>query len=300
MPLRVSKETWFTMARVKLKRKKFVLPSRYILAIITFFCIAMMLLTFFTDAVSAPLSGIAAYTVVPFERGFDSIGSKFTARMNDFKNLKEVLDKNEALQNRVNELSQLNSQLTRDRYELEELREFYGLSDQLSDYETVGARVIGKDPGNWFSVFVIDKGSRDGLAVNMNVITGSGLVGIITEVGTNWASVRSIIDDSSNVSAMVLNTEDSVVVNGDLKLIANGDIRFEHLLDEDDKVVKGDQIVTSNISDKFLPGINIGYISSIDKDPNNLTKSGTLTPGVDFKHINTVLVIKELKAGKTD
>ena len=288
------------MARVKLKRKKFVLPSRYILAIITFFCIAMMLLTFFTDAVSAPLSGIAAYTVVPFERGFDSIGAKFTARMNDFKKLKEVLDRNEALQNRVNELTQLNSQLTRDRYELEELRDFYGLSDQLSEYETVGARVIGKDPGSWFSVFLIDKGTNDGLSVNMNVITGSGLVGIITEVGPNWASVRSIIDDSSSVSAMVLNTEDSVMVNGDLKLIADGDIRFEHLLDEDDKVVTGDQIVTSNISDKFLPGLNIGYISSIEKDPNNLTKSGTLTPGVDFKHISTVLVIKELKAGKSD
>ena len=93
---------------------------------------------------------------------------------------------------------------------------------------------------------------------------------------------------------------DSVVVNGDLKLISQGDIRFEHLLDEDDRVVAGDQIVTSNISDKFLPGINIGYISSIEKDPNNLTKSGTLTPGADFKHISTVLVIKELKAGKTD
>ena len=288
------------MARVKLKRKKFELPSRYILAIITFFCIAMMLLTFFTDAVSAPLSGIAAYTVVPFERGFDSIGEKFTSRMNDFKNLKEVLDRNETLQNRVNELSQLNSQLTRDRYELEELRDFYGLADQLSDYDTVGARVIGKDPGNWFSVFLIDKGSRDGLAVDMNVITGSGLVGIITEVGPTWASVRSIIDDSSNVSAMVLNTQDSVMVSGDLKLISEGDIRFEHLLDEDERVVVGDQIVTSNISDKFLPGINIGYISSIDKDPNNLTKSGTLTPGVDFKHIGTVLVIKELKAGKKD
>ncbi len=288
------------MARVKLKKKKVEIPSRYILAMITVFCIVMMLLTFFTDAVSAPLSGIAAYTIVPFERGFDNIGSKFTERMNEFKNMKEVLERNEALQNRVNELTQLNSQLTRDRYELEELRDFYDLSDQLSDYDTVGARVIGKDPGNWFNVFLIDKGTKDGLKVDMNVITGSGLVGIITEVGPTWASVRAIIDDSSNVSAMVLNTEDSVVVNGDLKLIAVGDIRFEHLLDDDDKVVVGDQIVTSNISDKYLPGINIGYISSIEKDPNNLTKSGTLTPGVDFKHINTVLVIKELKAGKTD
>ena len=57
---------------------------------------------------------------------------------------------------------------------------------------------------NWFSTFTIDKGSKDGIAADMNVMAGSGLVGIVTEVGPTWAKVRSIIDDSSNVSAMVL------------------------------------------------------------------------------------------------
>ncbi len=286
------------MARVKLKRKKIVIPSRYILLLIALFCVIMMLLTFFTDAVSAPLSGIAAYTVVPFERGFDRLGELFTERMEEFQKVRTLLSENAALQARVDELTQQNSALTRDRYELSELRDLYGLSEQLSDYDTIGARVIGKDPGNWFSVFLIDKGAKDGLMPDMNVVTGSGLVGIVTEVGPNWASVRSIIDDSSNVSGMVLSTSDTLIVSGDLKRMASNEITFEHLLDEEDAVAVGDQIVTSMISDKYLPGINIGFINSVDLDANNLTKSGTLTPSVDFKHINVVMVIKELKAGK--
>ncbi len=286
------------MARVKLKRKKIVIPSRYILLIIALVCVAMMLLTFFTDAVSAPLSGIASFTVLPFEKGFDALGERFTERMEELQKVRSLLSENAALKEQVDELSKQNSALTRDRYELSELRELYGLSEQLEDYDTVGARVIGKDPGNWFHVFLIDKGSEDGIAKDMNVVTGSGLVGLITEVGKNWASVRSIIDDSSNVSGMVLSTSDTLIVSGDLKRMASNEIIFEHLLDEDDAVAVGDQIVTSMISDKYLPGINIGFINSVDLDPNNLTKSGTLTPSVDFKHINVVLVIRELKAGK--
>ena len=129
----------------------------------------------------------------------------------------------------------------------------------------------------------------------MNVMSGSGLVGIVTSVGPNWANVRSIIDDDSNLSGMVMSTSDTLIVTGDLELMSDGYIRFSQLIDEDDVVVKGDQVVTSSISDKYLPGISVGYITEIEKDSNNLTKSGYITPAVDFKRLNTVLVVTDLK-----
>ena len=129
----------------------------------------------------------------------------------------------------------------------------------------------------------------------MNVIAGDGLVGIVTEVGPDYATVRSIIDDASNVSSMVLSTSDTIMVTGDLKLLSSGEIRFSQLSNPDSKAAVGDEIVTSNISNKFLPELTVGYISSIETDPNNLTRSGTLTPAVDFAHLNTVMVIKSLK-----
>ena len=159
----------------------------------------------------------------------------------------------------------------------------------------MGARVIGKDTGNWFSSFIIDKGSKDGIMTDMNVMAGSGLVGIVTNVGPNWAKVRSIIDDTSSLSGMVMSTSDTLIVSGDLELMDDGYIRFSQLIDEDDAVASGDQVVTSTISNKYLPGISIGYITEIEKDANNLTKSGFITPAVDFKRLTTVLVVMELK-----
>ena len=142
---------------------------------------------------------------------------------------------------------------------------------------------------------MIDKGSDDGIAVDMNVIAGAGLVGRVMDVGPDWAKVQSIIADNSSVSGMVLSSSDNLIVSGDLELYSQGLINFSKLVDEADKVKVGDKIVTSNISDKYLPGILIGYISTLDDDSNNLTKSGTLTPAVDFEHMNVVLVILEQK-----
>ena len=72
------------------------------------------------------------------------------------------------------------------------------------------------------------------------------------------------------------------------------------MIDSADKVKVGDKVVTSNVSDKYLPNILIGYISEINKDSNNITKSGKITPAVDFEHIEEVLVILETKQQVVD
>ncbi len=86
-----------------------------------------------------------------------------------------------------------------------------------------------------------------------------------------------------------------MTVSGDLKQMANGCITFKQLMDGQDMVREGDKVVTSDISDKYLPNILIGYISAIDKDANNLTKSGQIVPAVDFEHLGEVLVITDRK-----
>lgn len=283
------------MARVKIKKSKFSIPSKYILLVMTILCIAMMILTFTTDVITGPIESVSGYVVVPFQNGISEIGLWLTSRSDNIKKMKELVEENEELHKQVDELSIEMNLMQQDKYELSKLRELYKLDEQYDSYQKIGARVIGMDPGNWFSVFLIDKGTNDGIEINMNVIAGSGLVGRIVEVGPNWATVKSIIDDSSNVSGMVLSTSDSLIVEGDLELMNEGIIRFEQLEDPDDQVVAGDQLVTSRISDIYLPGLTIGYITEINKDSNNLTKSGYLTPTVDFKHLDTVLVVLDKK-----
>ncbi|MBO6133069.1 MAG: rod shape-determining protein MreC [Lachnospiraceae bacterium] len=283
------------MSKIQFRKKKISIPSKYLLLIISGLLIGLMLLTFFTDIIAKPLRSIASFTVVPFEQGLDSIGRAYVAKRDELINIRNVMEENESLKSQLDQLRLENNQLVEDKYELSELRQLYELDERLADYDKIGARVIGKDPGNWFSTFLINKGNSDGIEINMNVISGSGLVGIVTQTGENWATVRSIIDDDSNVSGMVLSTSDTLMVSGDLQLMEDGEIRFSQLFDDQNIAAEGDEIVTSNISDKFLPGLTIGYISKCETDSNNLTKSGTIMPAVDFRHLNLVLVIKDLK-----
>lgn len=277
------------------KGDRFTIPGKYLLFILTIVCIALVIISFKTDLLSKPVSSIGGVLVTPLQNGLSKAGSYLSSRTEDLKQLKEVLKENEELKAQVDALTIENVKYQQDRYELTNLRELYDLDKQYDDYEKIGARVIAKDAGNWFHSFVIDKGEADGLAIDMNVMAGSGLVGRITDVGPHWAKVLSVIDDSSNVSGMVLSTSDNLVVTGDLKLFEDGVLSFEKLVDSGDRVSEGDKVVTSNISDKYLPGILIGFISSINKDANNLTKSGLITPVVDFEHINEVLIITQVK-----
>ena len=280
---------------VKRKGEKFTLPGKYLLFILTIICTGLIILTFSTNFLSAPISAIGGFVVVPLQEGISKAGSWLSNRSEELVEIRSLLKENEELKAQVDELTMENIRLQQDRYELTNLRELYNLDAQYEEYDKVGARIIAKDTGNWFHSFTIDKGYNDGLTIDMNVMAGSGLVGRIIAVGPNWSKVLSIIADNSNTSGMVLSTSDNLIVTGNLELYADGVISFEKLVDSADRVVEGDKIVTANVSDKYLPGILIGYISAINVDANNLTKSGLITPAVDFEHLEEVLVITETK-----
>lgn len=280
---------------IKRKRERFHLPSKYILFLLTVLCIAMMVLSFTTNILAVPLNYISSFLIVPFEKGLTNVGTYALEKTQQLEDLSSVLEENELLKAQINELTIENTRLQQEKYELTKLRELYELDAEYEEYTKIGARIISRDASNWYSSFVIDKGSEDGIQVNCNVIAGSGLVGRVVEVGPHHAKVSSIISDGVNTSGMVLASGDNLIVTGNLVTMADGKIEYSQLMDSKNKVTVGDKIVTSNISVQYLPGLLIGYISSIDTDSNNLTKSGYITPVVDFEHLNEVLVIMEVK-----
>lgn len=278
------------------RRGKSSFPSKYILLLLTVICIMLLFAGYATGYAGEPIRTICNYVFVPMQKGLDYVGESISINSDDTKTKEQLIAENAQLQEQIDELS---TQLTNTRLqqsELDTLRELYDLDQTYADYKTTGAHVIGKGTSNWFNTFTIDKGSKDGIKVDMNVIAGSGLVGIVTDVGKNYAVVRAIIDDTSNVSGMILSNNENCIVSGNLKSMTESNmITFSNLEDSEDKVSTGDSVVTSNISDKYLPGLLIGYVTDITEDNNNLTKSGEITPVVDFKHLQDVLVIMQLK-----
>ena len=283
---------------MKIKNQN-TLPSKYVLLILVIVCGILLGAERFMDG-GGPLSWIANYTIIPMQMGISYVGTWMGDLTDNFATLSDLRKENEQLQERVDQLTIDNTRLNQEQYELERLQELYKLDQNYGDYEKVGAHVIANNGTNWFSSFTIDKGSEDGIRKDMNVLAGSGLAGIVTEVGPNYAQVRAVIDDESNISGMVLSTSDLCIVRGDLTLMEDGRIRFENLPNNDNEIQVGEQVVTSHISSTYLQGLFIGYISEINVDANNLTRSGYITPAVDFSNLQEVLVITTTKADLTE
>lgn len=276
------------------RRTKFHINPKHVLIAGIVLCIGFVGLSFRFGEQLRPVRAAVGSVFTPMQKGINIVGSSISDKLDNFKNINDLLAENDELRQQINILTYENKMLLQDKYELDGLRKLYELDQKYLDYPKVAARVISKEPGNWYSVFTIDKGTKDGLANDMNVMAGNGLVGIITECYYNYSVVRSIVDDKSNVWGMSLKTSDDCVVQGDLQLMDEGKIRVE-LISREAEILDGYEIVTSHISPNFHQGILIGYVSNIELDSSNMTKTAYLTPAVDFEHLEEVLIITELK-----
>ena len=269
--------------------------SKYILAGLTAFCILLIGITSLKDGIMEPLRTGVGYFLIPIQSGVNKVGTGLYNELTDYGKLKAALAENENLKTQVAQLTEDNNRLQAEQFELNRLRQLYKLDQEYMQYNKIGARVSARDSEKWFQVFRINKGSSDGVAVDMNVVADGGLVGIVTDVGANYATVRSIIDDSSRVSAMAIQSGDGCIVAGDLTLFKEGRLRITNVLKDSD-LKDGDKIVTSNTSSVFVPGVLVGYAAEITNDTNNVTKSGYLIPAAEFDSLQEVLVITDLKA----
>ena len=269
--------------------------NRLVLIVLSVSCVGMIGLTTIKNEQLRPIRTAVGYFLLPVQTGVNRVGSAVDSNFKNQEKMRTALSDNESLREQVATLTMENTRLQSDSYELSRLRKLYELNQTYGQYRMTGARVIAKDTGNWFHVFRIDKGARDGIKPDMNVVGDGGLIGIVTDVGDNYATVRSIIDDVSRVSAMAIQSNDTCIVSGNLQLYANGKLKISDITDTAD-IKDGDAIVTSTVSSKFLPGILIGYAGDLKTDPDRLTRSGTLVPVADFETIQEVLVILDLKS----
>lgn len=268
--------------------------SKYILIVVSVLCLVFIVTSFFSDKLAAPLKNAVSSVVVPLQKGMNYMGLWVSDSVDNMQDINRLIDENEKLNEKINELTVQNNQLRQDSYELDRLRELYQLDDKYPGYEKIGARVIGSSSDNWYTTFMVDKGSDDGIEVDMNVIADGGLVGIVTKVGHNYSVIKTVVEDNNFVSAMLIDSGDTCTVKGDIELLDQGLAHLQYFK-SGLTIRNGDKIVTSNISDKYLPGLLIGYAKDVKSDANNLTLSGYLVPAVDFEHLQEVLIITQKK-----
>ena len=267
---------------------------RFMLILVTLLCAGALSYQYFIREDSVSPAMIAGSVIVPLQEGVNGIGGFLFRTEEQRKNLKETRELLEQAREEIRSLKMENEELSGVRIENEELRSLLNARERLGDYSTIMASVIGNDGINCFERFTINRGTLDGVRVNMNVVNEDGLIGIVTRTGLNFSVVTSIIEDGMSVSAMTKNGHENCIVTGDLRESGEDILLFGNARADVD-FSRDSALVTSDISDRFMPGLLIGYVQDYKTDPGDLTISGHLSPAVDFTRIRPVLVITDLR-----
>jgi len=281
------------MAR-KHNKKKIRIHPKYLLIVFGVICFILIFISYQYPDKTAPVRKIAADFITPMQRGINRIGKAINSRIENFSDISALIEENTRLKDELNQLKYENKMIQQDNHEIETYRSLFELDQKYITYPKVAARIISRDSNSYYSTFTIDKGSNDGIMKDQNVLAGNGLVGIVTEVFEESANVRSIIDDSSNLSGMSLRSEDTCIISGNLESLVKGYIDIS-MISLNADIEENAEIVTSHISDKYHQGILVGYAVDIKTDSSNMSKEAKLIPAVDFEHLETVLIITELK-----
>jgi rod shape-determining protein MreC len=211
-----------------------------------------------------------------------------------FGDIEELRAENTKLKGQVTNLQNEVGKQEAELAELQTLRDLYDLDELYPDYEKTAARVFSVNTSGWFNEFYIDKGLNDGIYEGCNVLCDEGLLGIVVESYDDYARVRAIIDDRANVTGEIGGAGYLCTVEGSLQTMENGYLLATDI-DKNAIISEGDKIITSSVSDRYLYGITIGYVTSIEQDSNNLTQSAHIIPTVNFTDIKDVLVILDRK-----
>ena len=230
-----------------------------------------------TSTITSPVRFVGSAVAAPF----NAIGNVFSNLTASQESLDDLKKQNEVLTSKVAELSE--AQKTAERLE--------GLVGLQSTYnlKSTAARIVGASGDAWTSTVTIDKGSADGLTINMPVTSSAGVIGQIIEVSAKTSTVRLIGDENSGVSAMVQDTRAQGMLQGQ----PDGTLRLEYVsVDSDVKV--GDIIVTSGIGGVFPKGLPLGTVSSVEKSANDVYYTIVVRAQTTAENNEEVLVITSL------
>lgn len=270
---------------------------------VTAVAIILIVIIGFTSAERLSLTKVEILTgniVTPINKGINSVSKNVYDFIDGFKDIGKLKEENQELKEKLILLEEENRKYENIIGKTDYLKNEFKLLEN-TEFNLIGAKVVGKEPGNWFDRFTIDKGTNDGITKGDTVIQGieidgniiiEGMVGRVIDVGDNWAKIVTVIDSLSKISFKVIRTQDGGVMAGSLNMTGslNGEISG-YLYDNKADLIKGDKLITSGLGGSYVENIYIGEVEAIISDDEDLMKRILVKPAIDFKKLYKVYVI---------
>lgn len=265
-------------------RGKFFIALVFIAAFLLGFMLNMIL----DGGVTAPrdLIGIISTPFASFGTWVKNGVTDFFETFSEYSSLKK---ENEQLIKRVTELETSLADTYNEKVEAERLRGLASVTETAPELHFIAADVVLSSADGLGSTFSVNKGTLDGIELNSVAVAAGGLVGKVTAVGLNWATVTAITDPSMSVGATVKRSEATGVTEGDTALRAKGLCRLSYLT-ADTSVVRGDLVFTSGLGGVFPSGIFIGTVSQVESEENGLAQNAEIEVGADLSSLRRIYI----------
>jgi len=198
---------------------------------------------------------------------------------------------NEALKEQIAQMEDQARQADAVTRENERLRQHLNLKIAHEDYETVDANIISWSSTDWTNYITISRGQNAGIEPDMCAITATGqVVGLVTEVGPNYAVVKTVLDSTLEISCII----SSSGYNGMVKGGYYGYNAMNHLIMDylpSSAVIRNkDEVVTSG-STVYPRGLIVGYIVDAGFDDTGVAKYAVLDPAAEISALEQVFII---------
>jgi rod shape-determining protein MreC len=232
------------------------------------------------------------FVVEPLAKLSNSISHSVSKKLDMLVNAEKYYNENQQLKEKLSDAYEMLIEYADAKKEISELRKFIGIKEQNAEYLlSPPCKVIGRTANDPFKSFIIDRGTTDGIKIGDPVVTGAGLVGVITEISESQASVRTLLSAQPlSVPAICSETGDIGFVQGSVTCAFDGTTKFT-LTKLENSMSVGNIIKTSGESRYFPANTPIGIVEEIGIEDSGLLSYAIIRPIVSPNDVTSVMVI---------
>ena len=255
--------------------------------------VALALMSVFSNT-SSPLVNLANTIASPFRSAYTAVAEWFNDKQKYYQDYTDLEEENAQLRRELAQMQADIRQAQLDSAENERLKSLLGLQEERPDLteDIVLATVTEHAVTNWSATLTVSRGTNDGLEPGDCVMDEEGnLVGTVSDVGTNWATILTLVDTETSIGAQVFRTGDLGVAQGNFSLMGENRLRMDYLPAECD-LLGGDLVVTSGLGGYYPSGLVIGSVEEVHLDDSGASSYAVLVPAVEFDQLQQVVVLR--------
>ena len=261
-----------------------------VLSLAVAIAVLLSVMAYFSTSAAA-LPNLAGIIAAPFRSAGAAISETVSGWVDYFTEFDRLKEENQQLKLELAEKEAAIRQAEKDSEENERLRKLLDLREQRRDLHFESARILESDSSNWESVLTVNKGTAQDVAVGDCAVTEEGyLIGVVTEAGLNWSTIRTILDSDTSIGATVFRSGQNAVAQGDFALMGQGRLKLGYLGASPD-VVAGDLIVTSGLGDYFPSQLVIGTVESVSAGDDGLAQNAVIVPRMSLEGLQQVFIV---------